>query len=66
MKKLCRKGNTIVAGFAASQNYYNVGSFAFIVKTLEKKLVYYFGVMFSFVSWLAFIVIPPLLFGVLR
>ena len=43
MKKLCRKGNTIVAGFAASQNYYNVGSFAFIVKTLEKKLVYYFG-----------------------
>lgn len=43
LKKLCRKGNTIVAGFAASQNYYNVGSFAFIVKTLEKKLVYYFG-----------------------
>lgn len=66
LKKLCRKGNTIVAGFAASQNYYNVGSFAFIVKTLEKKLVYYSGVMFSFVSWLAFIVIPPLLFDVLR
>jgi small ligand-binding sensory domain FIST len=43
VEKLCRKGNTIVAGFAASQNYYNVGSFAFIVKTLEKKLVYYFG-----------------------
>ena len=43
LKKLCCQRNTVVAGFAASQNYYNVGSFAFIVKTLEKKLVYYFG-----------------------
>ena len=43
VKKLCRKGNTIVAGFAAAKDYDNVGSFAFIVKTLEKKLVYYFG-----------------------
>ena len=34
VKKLCRKGNTIDAGFAASQNYYNVGSFAFMSKII--------------------------------
>ena len=43
LEKLRRKGHTIVAGFAAAKNYYNIGSFAFIVKTLEKKLIYYFG-----------------------